>query len=523
MLLAGAGLGAVEAVNPDVPVRVVWQFGLGLLVLAVVVGRGGGVWRFADVRWVLAVSFSLCVALSFGVVAVWPNSGDEYGYVYIADTLLRGRVWNPPSPSAELFRFNWIFEQAGRRFSQYPPGWSVFLVPFRWAGVPQLANPVLTLGLGFALVAGLRRLAVAPPAVAALAALSLLSPFTLFNGASYFAHTASAACVMAICWLQLRDEATPGAANRLAIGAMFAILLSVRYEVFAILAALYAADRLWHRRLAAVRDAGLMLLGAAPFLVAMLAYNAAITSQPFTTPFGWANPQLGLGLHAIGNEGAPPPFNALKHGVRWLGELAQFGGLLMVVAYGAALVTKYRCRSLRFFDLIPIGCVAFFAFYPDFGGHQYGPRYWFFAWSPMALTVGGALVDGDARLRLFRWRPHLPGVAALQLASFAATTLMLAWFLHDYIGARRAVYAATPPAPRALILYPTRWLVLGPWQAMPYREVHTDLTRNDTDFDAPILYGRGGDAHLEALACGVADRPVYAWEEPGRLHAITCP
>jgi hypothetical protein len=465
----------------------------------------------------------LCVALAFGVVAVWPNSGDEYGYLYIADTLLRGRAWNPPSPSAELFRFNWIFEQAGRRFSQYPPGWSVFLAPFRLAGVPQLANPVLTLGIGVALVGCLRRLAVPSAAAAALCALILLSPFTLFNGASYFAHTASAACVMAVCWLQLRDEASPRVANRIAIGVVFAALLSVRYEVFAILAVLYAADRLWHRGGAALWDAAPILLGAAPLLAATLAYNAAITSHPFTTPFGWANPGLGLGLHAIGNEGAPPPFNALKHGVRWLGELAQFGGLFMAVAYVAALVAKLRSRCLRFFDLIPVGCVAFFAFYPDFGGHQYGPRYWFFAWPPMALTIGGSLVDNDGCLRLFRRRLHLPRVAALQLASFAATTLMLAWFLHGYIDARRMVFAATPARTPALILFPTRWLVLGPWQAMPYREVHTDLTRNGTDFAAPILYGRGGDAALEALACDIPNRAVYAWQEPGILRPIACP
>jgi hypothetical protein len=100
---------------------------------------------------------------------------------------------------------------------------------------------------------------------------------------------------------------------------------------------------------------------------------------------------------------------------------------------------------------------------------------------------------------------------------------MLAWFLHGYIDARRMVFAATPARTPALILFPTRWLVLGPWQAMPYREVHTDLTRNGTDFAAPILYGRGGDAALEALACDIPNRAVYAWQEPGILRPIACP
>ncbi len=508
-----------------------WQIGVAVLVAAIVVplSATARLRRVPGPGAVLAAVLVLTVVLALCSAGVWLNTGDEYGYRYLADTLLKGRLWNPLSPQSDLFKFNWIYDFGGKRFSQYPPGWSAVLAVFVRLGVPQLANPVLTMGIGAALVGALRRLAVPGPAIAALATLILLSPFTLFNGASFFAHTASAWEVMAIVALQLRDEARPGWLNRLAIGALFSLLLNTRYEVFAITAALYGADRLWHRRLAFPRDALPMLAGALPGIACFLAYNDALTGHMLLTPINWVRPQNGLGLHAQGTEGRLPPYNALKHNFRWVAELLQYGGLVTVLAYAAALWTRLRTRRLRFFDAIPPGCVALFVFFPDFGGSQFGPRYWFFAWAPMALTIGAALVEPDSRLRLARWRPDLPTLAALQLVSFAGTTLVLAVFFRLYFDARRVVYADPPPvAPAivtpAIVLFPSRDIVLGPWQILPYRETDSDLTRNGTDFDGAVLYGRGGYPRFLAQACALpGGRAIYIWQAPGRLERATCP
>ncbi|MFL5283255.1 MAG: hypothetical protein ACJ8AW_20255, partial [Rhodopila sp.] len=83
-----------------------------------------------NTRRVVLASFVIALVLSRFFVALWRNSGDEYGYFYLAKTLSLGRLWNPPAPDADLFETYWIFEKLGKRLSQYPPGWSVFLVPF---------------------------------------------------------------------------------------------------------------------------------------------------------------------------------------------------------------------------------------------------------------------------------------------------------------------------------------------------------------------------------------------------------
>jgi hypothetical protein len=45
------------------------------------------------------------------VLRAFPNSADEYGYIYEADTLLAGRLWNPLPPHHEFFSFLHIFEK----------------------------------------------------------------------------------------------------------------------------------------------------------------------------------------------------------------------------------------------------------------------------------------------------------------------------------------------------------------------------------------------------------------------------
>jgi len=57
------------------------------------------------------------------VLRAFPNSADEYGYIYEAETLLAGRLWNPLPPHSEFFTFLHIFEKDGKWVREYPPGW----------------------------------------------------------------------------------------------------------------------------------------------------------------------------------------------------------------------------------------------------------------------------------------------------------------------------------------------------------------------------------------------------------------
>jgi len=518
----GLVLGALEILNPAAinrPFRlgVLYQIILGLSAAgtALVLSRHALPIRIAPAL-VLAAAFGATLLLACTVTAVWPNSGDEYGYVYAARTLLAGRVFNPAPPLPDLFDFFWIGIRDGKMAGQYPPGWPVVLAPFVAAHVAFLANPVLTLVLGLLLRAGLRRIGTPPAASAGLLVLVMLSPFTLFNGGSLFNHVQSAVAVMAICWLQLRNEARASVWNKTFIGFFFSVALVTRHEVFAITAAALGLDYVLRRRWQAFQAAVPIALGGLPVTLLWLGYNAAITGSPLVTTMLWAQPESQtFGLAEL--------TDMLRIQAGMASQLCIFSSAALILLYLAALWTRIRTRTARFYDFLFPAAVAFFVFYPHWAGHEYGPRYWYFAWPTVALTVGTALPDDASFARLARWRVHVPTLAALQLAVYVGFVLSFGVVLRLYVDARRSVYAATAPAEPAIILIPDREFTLSPWMARPLWALARDFTRNDLLFNNPVLYGRGDEARFLQLACTLHGRHVYLWQGPAELKPIACP
>jgi hypothetical protein len=133
-------------------------------------------------------------------------NGDEVAYTYQADVFARGKAYGPVPPCLSMFDNYWIYHVEGRRFSQYTPGWPLFLALFRALGVIWLAGPVMA-GIAAVGIARLsRRCAVdlgSTPEQSAMivliagplgAVLAMLGPSMALNGASRFPHTMVVAC-----------------------------------------------------------------------------------------------------------------------------------------------------------------------------------------------------------------------------------------------------------------------------------------------------------------------------------------
>jgi len=527
-LVASTG-GLLGYVNYD-PKVILWQLALTLCAAAAVssVARRAWISRISAVVVIAAVFFGT-VALAYTAAAIWPNSGDEYGYLYLARTLLHWRTYNPPPPVPELFDFAWIAIRDGKMASQYPPGWPAVLSPFVAMHIAPLANPLLSVALGVLLLACLRQLRASAPTNGALVALVMLSPFTLFNGASFFSHMQAAVAVMAICWLQLRDEANESISNKLLIGFFLSIALVTRYEVFAITAFMLGIDYLVRHRLRSFRVLPLLIAGALPVIALWLAYNYSVTGNPLLPTYVWAD--FGNVRFQIGS------YRALIG----LGtSLLRFSSAALLLLYVLALWTRLRSGTVRFYDLLFPGAMIFFEFFPNGGGHQYGPRYWFFAWPTIALTIGSALstkslsaeyddfIDIVALSPLKRplsrhWRVHLPTLAAAQLIGYLSFAVVFAGVLRDYVDARRLVYATPVQRQPAVVLIPVRQIRLSPWQTRPFYAFPTDFTRNGFGYNDPVLYGRAGYPRMIERACTLPDRTVYVWESPSALRAVNCP
>jgi hypothetical protein len=434
--------------------------------------------------WVAGLA---CLPVGWLAGTFWPNSGDEHSYLFLADTLLAGRLTNPPAPDPELFSMYRVFTMRGETFSQYLPGWPMVLAAFRSAGAAGLANPLLTAALGVCLLGAMRRLRAAAPAQLAILLLVLLSPFTLFNGASLFSGTLSAALAAAIAWQQLVDEEQPAFFRKALIGVLFGLQLLTRVEMFLLIGALYAADRLCWRRWAALGDALPVLLGALPFVLFLLAYDQTITGDRFQTPVTLTNPDLEPG--AVMASPWQMITRSARHTVYWTAVLGQYGGLVLLFLQFPAMVFQARHGALRFFDLALPATILLFLIFPYEGGHQYGPRYWFSAWPLAALTIASGYVRSDAS---FIFRGRQLSLNTLTAANSLFCIMMLPGLIittRVYIDARRAVFADAAPVRPAIVLLPSRGLKLWPWQRHLIKADSRDFARDDVDYKTPSSTG----------------------------------
>ncbi|HSU39436.1 MAG TPA: hypothetical protein VLJ38_07705, partial [Polyangiaceae bacterium] len=156
------------------------------------------------------VIFLLSVALGAFVAADLFEkliyNGDEVANSFQANVYAHLRAYAPVPPCPSMFENYWVFRYQGRVFSQYTPGWPLFMAPFARMNMIWFAGPVmggiaavgiarvgrrLALGLGATYDGSERIVAVAGPLAGML---SMLGPSLLLNAGSRFSHTMVCAC-----------------------------------------------------------------------------------------------------------------------------------------------------------------------------------------------------------------------------------------------------------------------------------------------------------------------------------------
>ena len=227
----------------------------------------------------------ILVAINQVVLLDFPNSGDEYVYLYQARMMALGRLWHATVTPADIFTFNYIVQEPQRTFGSFPPGWPLALAAAVALRVPVwLVNPVLgVLTLGLVWVLGSRLYA---PRVGVLAAvLVAVSPFFAFNAASYFSHTFCGALLLGAACLAAREDRTPFWVP-VSIGLLVGWAVLARYLTGVVCAVPIV---LWLLRpgVNRARTAALVVLGGLPWVAVLMAYNAALSGSPWrltTTP-----------------------------------------------------------------------------------------------------------------------------------------------------------------------------------------------------------------------------------------------
>jgi hypothetical protein len=340
-------------------------------------------------RILIGTGFVISLALVWCLRA-FPNSADEYSYLFGAQTFLAGRLWNPLPPEPQFFAFLHTLELNGKWVTMYTPGWPLLLALAGYFRLPYwLVCPVI--GLVFLLVMFVLGNRQGGHLGAVLTILIIaVSPFFVFNAASYFNMVPSATAALLFGWAALEFFDRPSPLNALLTGVCLGALGFIRiYDVtiffLAFAIGLLSVGKRRHYTLAPI-----IALGGSPFVAALLAYDRAITGSAFLLPEIWGNPGTELGFLLIdrGMTFVTEFFLALWSIVefgRWTSPIFLFGSL-------AALTLKIRKHQWIFLDLIfPINVVAYLLV-EGIGGNRYGPRYYFIGYPFLVLTVVSILV-----------------------------------------------------------------------------------------------------------------------------------
>lgn len=495
--------------------------------------------------------FMLLVFLAIMICAIWvlqkfPNSADEYAYIFQAKNLARLQIYHhihPLNIYAEhiqpYFNFVHIGETDGRYYGRFPPGYSLLLIPavwwqqltsLEWYWLTNAIIGLLSIGLIFKF--GQRFFCTKVGIFSAIAL--AFNPWFLLNSASYFSHASNTFFMALSLYLLLQalelKITVPHRKNLLMFSGLsigFAFLIRyldpVAWGVGFI--AIYIIN---YNKFSKINKEIIwffvgLLLPAILFLI----YNNELTGDPFKTAYEYYNPDdQGTRFILFGQRADGSRFldwSALYH-VGWLVNTRPNLALLaewdpwVWLALPLPLVTlihrKFRQRQLIFsLVLLPIIVVITYAIYGGPPMNQYGPRYYYSAIFPLSICAGVFLC----------WLYEYTKTTTLAvLFVFSIMALHSIWLItsqtRGWIHERRDIFytVETSGISNAIVFLKT-----GSGAGMP----PFDIPRNNLDFDNPVLIaqGRGGD--YEPLMRTYPDRKYYEYtysesEKKGSLNEV---
>ncbi len=414
----------------------------------------------------LAAGLAVCAAVASAVLGQRvfggvPHVADGISYAFQGKIFAAGRFWLEPPLVPEAFKSQNVLLDAAHWCGIYPPGFPLLLAAGWILGAPSLVNPVL---LGLAVLGVFRLGAVLYDDVTGLlgALLAAVSPFALLMGAGFMGHVASL-CVFTWGLVFLAQALKGAAARPLVVSGFlgsFGILVRPQAAVFFLAPALVGV--LVARRKELARSVGLLVLGGAPPLAFLLAYNFALSGHPLRMAYLVWDPNLsftyGVPILQLFSSHFPwflHDLGATLWGFPW-GDLAPLLVLLIPAPGGRRDAWLAACV---------LALLVGFSAYRFYEINHSGPRYAFEALGALALLSSRALLRiGTFAGRLLA-RAHLGslrrGAAAAAvgcLALFPLATLLprqaeaLSHAYHAHSGEPLRRLAAAGVGPSALVL-----------------------------------------------------------------------
>jgi hypothetical protein len=176
---------------------------------------------------------------------------------------------------------------------------------------------------------------------------------------------------------------------------------------------------------------------------------------------------------------------------------------------------------------VPIANFVLFLIFPDLGGFQMGPRYWFDGFVVMHITVASVFSELPIPWRRFAVACCLL-LVPVSLARLPGQVQFQAHVMHERSSVFRLA-ATLPQDQRSIILirdFPSTW---NERFNRTQPNLAKDFARNGTALDRPVLFARGDEPDALKRACKLyPDATPFAFHldrthPDGRLEHLTCP
>lgn len=459
---------------------------------------------------IIAISFAASVFVSFRTLESFPNSSDEYAYLYQAKTISEGKLWEASHELHDFFYFNHIASKDGIAVSRFPPGWPTILAAAYYTGLnPVFVNPILGAVLLIVFFSFVNRFYSPRIALWSLIALAL-SSFYIFNSASFFSHISCALFVLCFvygCYLYF-DKPKPQ--YLLIAGFCLALVAITRYFTAILVFIPFFFYFIRNCKLGCIKAFVWLGVGASPWIAYLFWYNYSITGNALLPVTMWAYADESLGFvrgHTV--------LKGIEHVVRWLGMLLYWCSPAILIFYFLGLVDKITDSARRWAhpeDYLFLILLSGYFFYYQIGGNQYGPRFLFEALPFLIVFVVVQVLRVNKK-----W---ITGLFVAGLIFAIVKFPFIAWREHKVVEQRKDLYALVQKRDirNAVVIVSSYTSVIRP---MPIG----DLTRNDVYYLNDVLYAIDLQQRNQELIDYYPDRAFYRYvrevnDDKGKLIRI---
>jgi hypothetical protein len=483
---------------------------------------------------ILAILLSLAAVLAAALVAEriferLPHFEDEFAYTWQAQVFAEGQAYLPTPDHPKSFVVPFVVDYQDRRFSKYPPGWSLLLALGVSLGGRAWVNPLLA-GLGIWLTYALGK-RIFNEAVGLLAAgLTLVSPFFLMNSGTLLNHPLGLVLStgLALAWLKAFTKPISShpwlctAAAALLTGGLAitrpwsAVGIAIPFAIHGLML-LRAGDRSTRLRLVFF---GLL---AAGFTALFFLWQYWLTGDPLLNPYTlwWEYDKIGFGV-GFGPmpEGHSLPQawintrHSLNEGVRDLFGWGAFSWIFLPFGLWAARRNRKAWLAAGVF---PALVIVYFVYFTS--PTTLGPRYFYEGLYSLTLLTAAGIIFLAGRGYQQNQQTGVPKAAWQKVRAWGVAALVgtlvvgsLVFYTPDRLGKLHQLYGigrqnqapfltqqAQGLAPALFIVHSEKWMSYGAL-----------LELENPELSSPFIFAWDMTPEVDAeVAASYPDRSVF--------------